>query len=129
MAKRQVVHVPSLPSHMNPIPTCVTLGDLILPSVISGRDPSAPSMAKEPEAQIAQAFVNLKNVVEAAGGSTDTIGKVVVYLKDFKHREIVNREWVKMFADENNRPARHVMKADLQGDTLIQMDVIAAKSG
>ncbi len=40
MAKRSVVKVPGMAGHRNPIPTCVTLGDLILPSVISGHDPS-----------------------------------------------------------------------------------------
>ena len=68
----------------------------------------------------------MKNIIEAAGGTTDNIGKVIVYLKDFRHREFVNKEWSEMFPDEYNRPARHVIKADLQGDTFIQLDVIAA---
>jgi hypothetical protein len=47
-------------------------------------------------------------------------------LKDFKQRELVNEQWLKMFPDENNRPARHVMQADLQEGTFIQLDVIAS---
>lgn len=126
MAKRRVIKVPNAPRHRNPIPTCVTIGNLILPSVIGGQDPQAPEPSQDPEKQVRQAFINMKNIIEAAGGTTDNIGKVIVYLKDFRHREFVNREWLTMFPDENNRPARHVIKADLQGDAFIQLDVIAA---
>ena len=117
--------VPGIAGHRNPIPTCVTIGDLILPSVISGHAPAGQEGATDAAGQIAQAFTNMKNIVEAAGGSVAGIGKVIVYLKDFSHREIVNKHWIAMFPDENDRPARHVMKADLQGNTWIQVDVIA----
>jgi len=126
MAKRKAISLPGHPKHRNPIPIGVTLGNLILPSVIGGQDPRNPGAALEPERQIEQAFINMKEIIEAAGGTTDSIGKIVVYLKDFRHREFVNKEWLKMFPDEDNRPARHVMQADLQGNTAIQMDVIAA---
>ena len=122
MAKRKVIKAENLGSHHNPIPIGVVLGNLVLPSVIGAQGPNG--ISDDPEEQIHQAFENMKNVMEAAGGTTDNIGKVIVYLKDFKHREIVNKEWVKMFGDEDNRPARHVMKADVQGKTVIQLDVI-----
>jgi enamine deaminase RidA (YjgF/YER057c/UK114 family) len=123
MAKRKVVVLPDRDGGRgNPIPACVVLGNLILPSVIQGN----PRISKDPEKQVHEAFKKMKDVVEAAGGTTDNIGKVIVYLKDFQHRELVNKEWLKMFPNENDRPARHVMKADLQGDVLIQLDVIAA---
>jgi 2-iminobutanoate/2-iminopropanoate deaminase len=98
---------------------------MIFPSVIGGRDPKEPAMSEDPNKQVPQAFINMKNIIEAAGGTTEDIAKVIVYLKDFKHRELVNREWVKMFPDEDNRPARHTMRHDLQGKNLIQLDVIA----
>jgi 2-iminobutanoate/2-iminopropanoate deaminase len=122
MARRKVIQYEGQSGgHRNPIPTCVTLGDLILPSVIGGQGTADPRKAIE------QAFTNMQRIVEGAGGSLDGIGKINVYLKDFEHREIVNEFWVKMFPDENDRPARHVMAADLSGDTVIQMDVIASK--
>ena len=126
MAKRKMIKVPNHPRHRNPIPHGVILGNLILPSVIGGQDPERPDVTLEPEKQVAQAFVNMKKIVEAAGGTTDNIGKIIVYLKNFQHRELVNEEWLKMFPDENNRPARHVLQGELQGNTAIQLDVIAA---
>ena len=122
MARRKVIQYEGQSGgHRNPIPTCVVLGDLILPSVIGGQGTSDPRKA------IGQAFTNMQRIIEGAGGSLDGIGKINVYLKNFEHREIVNEFWVKMFPDENDRPARHVMAADLAGDTVIQMDVIASK--
>jgi 2-iminobutanoate/2-iminopropanoate deaminase len=126
MVKREVIKVTNAPKHgENPIPICVRMGNTIFPSVIGGRDPKEPAMSDDPNKQVPQAFINMKNIIEAADGTTDSIAKVIVYLKDFKHRELVNQEWVKMFPDENNRPARHTMQADLHGKNLIQLDVMA----
>lgn len=122
MASRKVIKAENLPQHRNPIPAGVVIGNLILPSVIGGHGPNG--ISEDPEEQIRQAFQNMKQFMEAAGGTTDNIGKVTVYLKDFAHRELVNKEWIKMFGDEENRPARHVMKADVQGKTVIQLDVV-----
>ena len=70
----------------------------------------------------------MKTIIEAVGGNTDNVAKVIVYLKDFKHRELVNKEWVAMFPNEDNRPARHTMtSSDLRGKTLIQLDVTATQ--
>ncbi len=126
MVKREVVKVTNAPKHgENPIPICVKMGNMIFPSVIGGRDPKESAMSDDPNKQVPQAFLNMKNIIEAAGGTTDSIAKVIVYLKDFKHRELVNKEWVKMFPNEDNRPARHTMQHDLAGKNFIQLDVIA----
>jgi enamine deaminase RidA (YjgF/YER057c/UK114 family) len=63
--------------------------------------------------------------MEEAGGTTEDIAKMTVHLKDMKYREFVNNEWHKMFPDENNRPVRHAMKADLGGSNIIQIEMIA----
>ena len=122
MARRNMIKSDKLGSHNNPIPTGVVIGNVILPSVISGAGPDG--ISDDPEEQIRQAFENLRNVMEAAGGSTDNVGKVIFYLKDFSHRALVNNEWIAMFPNEDDRPARHVMQIDVQGKTIIQMDVI-----
>jgi enamine deaminase RidA (YjgF/YER057c/UK114 family) len=45
--------------------------------------------------------------MEAAGGSTDDIVKMNVWLKDPTERELLNKHWLAMFPDEHARPARH----------------------
>jgi 2-iminobutanoate/2-iminopropanoate deaminase len=126
MPVRKTVHVVSDKDHRNPIPTCVTLGNLILPSVISGISGLPDGVTLTPEEEIERGFQRMKEIVEAAGGSVDSIGKITVYLKNFADREFVNKSWLKMFPDENNRPARHVIPLPLPGRVVMQLDVIAS---
>ena len=63
--------------------------------------------------------------METAGGTTDNIAHMKVYLKDEKYREAVNKAWEKMFPDEHDRPARHALKVELRGDMLFQIEVVA----
>lgn len=126
MADRKIVSIANEPGHRNPIPSCVKLGNLILPSVISGRSGLPDGASLSPEEEIERAFQRMKTIVQAAGGSLNGIGKITVYLKEFKHREFVNKSWLKMFPDESNRPARHVIPLDLPGKAIVQLDVIAS---
>ncbi len=127
MVERKNVHIENEVGHNNPIPTCVTLGNLILPSVISGISGLPDGVTQTPEEEIERSFQRMKTIVEAAGGSLNGIGKITVYLREFTHRKFVNKSWLKMFPDEDNRPARHVIPLELPGWVVIQLDVIASK--
>jgi hypothetical protein len=50
---------------------------------------------------------------------------MTIYVKDPAYRENVNREWLKMFPDEHDRPARHTLTWDLQRGMLVQCELIA----
>ena len=63
--------------------------------------------------------------MERAGGTTDNIGRMTVYLKEERYRESINKEWLKMFPDESDRPARHAIRADVRGEMLFQIELIA----
>ena len=126
MAKRQVVEVPGLKLHgAQPIPPAVKIGNMVFTGGIAGQDPQTNKVPDELERQVVLAFENMRRIVEAAGGSTDDIGRVDVYLKDMGTRELVNREWLKMFPDESNRPCRHTTRLDLPGNYAIQLQMIA----
>ena len=128
MTVRKTVHIEDDKGHRNPIPTCVTLGNLILPSVISGISGLPEGAKLTPAEEIERGFQRMKAIVEAAGGSVDTIGKITVYLRDFSDRKYVNESWLKMFPSDDSRPARHVipMPSELPGRAVMQLDVIAA---
>jgi 2-iminobutanoate/2-iminopropanoate deaminase len=123
--KRQSFKVAGIVHGANPIPSGARVGNLLFSGGISGQDPASNTIPPEIEKQAELAFQNLRRLLEAAGGSTDDIGLVTVFLKDLSHREHVNREWLKLFPDDDNRPARHTLKAELQGNTLLQLQVIA----
>jgi len=92
---------------------------------IAGIDPATGKVAPSLEAQCAFMFQHLKTIVEAAGGTTDDIIKLTVWMTDRAQREALNAEWLKMFPDEHARPARHTMAVALDGGMLIQCDFTA----
>lgn len=125
MAKRQVISGEGIPSHPQPFPTAVRVGNMIFSSAVGGHDPATRKASDSKEDQIAQAFANVRKILETGGGTPGDIGKIVVYLKDKKDRELVNAEWVKMFPNENDRPVRHTIESDLPGNLVIQLEFIA----
>jgi enamine deaminase RidA (YjgF/YER057c/UK114 family) len=52
-------------------------------------------------------FANIRRIIEAAGGTTENILQVTVWLRDISNREHVNKEWVAMFPTPESRPVRH----------------------
>lgn len=124
MAKRQVVEFPGIPRHKQPISTCVKIGNMVFTSAINGSDPATQTIAPEPEKQIALAFQNMKKIVEAAGGTQENIALVTVFLKDRQMRDLVNKEWLKLFTGDNP-PCRHVLRWDLEGSMVIQLEMVA----
>jgi 2-iminobutanoate/2-iminopropanoate deaminase len=75
--------------------------------------------------QCANMFTHIRSIVESAGGTTEDIIKMTVWMKDPSQRDVLNAEWLKMFPDEKNRPARHTMQAAGSGSSLIQCDITA----
>ena len=123
--KRQVVHVPGVPRHKNPIPNAVKLGNMIFSSSIGGYDPKTGEVPKDPVTQVANAFVNVLLTMEAAGASTDDIGRILFYVHDMSTRELLNKEWLKMFPDEENRPVRKVLVSEIPKELVVQIEVTA----
>ena len=67
----------------------------------------------------------LEQVVVACGQLLDNIGKIVVFMGDRENRKFVNPVWLEMFPDEDNRPVRHTVPANLPPGYLIQIEFIA----
>lgn len=86
-----------------------------------GVDPVTGALAEGAEAQIAQAFANLRGIVEAARGSLDDVAQVLVTLTDRANRPLVNAVWAELFPDPSSRPARNTSERDLPGGSLCQL--------
>ena len=79
-------------------------------------DPTTGKIPPDLESQVRNVFSNVRRIIEAAGGTTDDILKLNVWMKDKSQRALVNEEWLKMFPDEHSRPARHsLLNPDLPG--------------
>jgi 2-iminobutanoate/2-iminopropanoate deaminase len=124
MAKRKSIHIGGM-EHGAPIPNGAVIGNLVFSSAISGKDAKTGVLSDDPVKQADAMFRNLRLFMEKAGGTTDDIAHVKVYLKDEKYRDAVNQSWVEMFPDEHDRPARHALKVELRGNLLFQIEVVA----
>ena len=124
MANRKSLHIKGM-EHGAPIPNGVVIGNMIFSSAISGKDAKSGVLSPDPDEQAAAMFRNLSLFMESAGGAPDNIAHMKVYLKEENLRDSVNKAWLKMFPDEHDRPARHAIKAELRGDVLFQIEVIA----
>lgn len=124
MPKRQSIYVDAF-GHKNPIPAACRIGDMLMSGIVYGLDPATGQVAPTLDAQCALMFEHIRTIVEAGGGTTDDILKITVWLQDRSQREPVNREWLKMFPDAANRPARQAMQAELTGGMLVQCDFVA----
>ena len=124
MTKRKSVEIEGM-EHGAPIPNGAVLGNFIFSSAISGKDPKNGVLPSDPDEQAEVLFRNLRTFMEKAGGTPDNIGHMTVFLKEEKYRDSINKAWLKMFPNEHDRPARHAVKADLRGQVLFQVEVIA----
>jgi len=58
--------------------------------------------------------------------TTKNVGTIKVYMKDRSQRDAVNRPWLEMFPDENDRPARHAIEYDaFPPGVLVQLEIVA----
>ena len=124
MARRVSIHLPGV-SHAAPIPMGAKVGNVVYSSAISGHDAATDSMPDDPAKQAEALFKNIRTFMEVAGGTTDDIVKMDVLLKDDNLRDAINTEWLKMFPDEDNRPARHAQQVPLRGRFLFQVELVA----
>ena len=124
MAKRTVIEIPGL-SHAVPIPNGAKIGNLIFSSAISGKNTETGKLPADPDEQAEVLFRNIRKFMELSGGTPENIGHMTVFLREEKYRDAINKAWLKMFPDEHNRPARHAVKADLRGEVLFQVELIA----
>ena len=123
--KGRSIHVEGV-QHGAPIPMGARVGNMISSSGIIGADPSTGDVPADLESQCVFAFANMKTLVENAGGKVQNIGSIKVYMKDRSQREAVNRPWLEMFPDEDDRPARHAIQYDaFPPGVLVQLEVIA----
>ncbi|HUG21204.1 RidA family protein [Piscinibacter sp.] len=118
------VDVPGL-AHNAPIPVAARVGPLLCSSAIAGKDPSTGQLPADSGIQVRLAFANMQRVLATAGASPADVAKLSVTLSDDSAREAVNAEWLALFPDPADRPARHVVVHALQHGLALQLEFIA----
>ena len=124
MANRKSIEIDGF-AHKNPIPAACRLGNMLMTGIITGTDSATGKLAATLEEQCANIFQHVRAIMAGAGGSTDNIVKMNVWMADRSKRDVLNAEWVKMFPDADSRPARHTSQTALEGGQLIVCDITA----
>ena len=112
-------------SHKAPIPAAARVGPILCTSAVSGKDPVTGELPADIASQARNTFANLRAVLAAGGASMDDVVKFSVTITDNAVREAVNAEWLAAFPDPHDRPARHIVVADLQHGMRLQIEALA----
>ena len=129
MNRRKSVEIAGVTHGATPIPQGAVVDRFVFSSAIAGMDPETGKIPEDPEKQVELVFQNVRRFMQAAGGKSEDIGRMNVYLQDERYRDLVNREWVKMFPDAGSRPARYAQVTNLREGALVQIEITAVLSG
>jgi 2-iminobutanoate/2-iminopropanoate deaminase len=108
-------------AHSNPIPAVSRVGPLVVSSVIVGRDPGESTVPESIEAQLANLFHHVGEMLHAAGADWQHVVRMNFYLPSLELRKELNDPWIAHFPDPASRPARHTQV----GGTTAQCDFMA----
>ncbi|HEY0521357.1 MAG TPA: Rid family hydrolase [Ilumatobacteraceae bacterium] len=103
---RQSIEITSF-THVNPIPAASRIGPLLMSSVIAPRDPGEATVPDAAEAQYANLFHHIGEILEASGAQWRHVARITFFVPDAAFRDACNPIWVEHFPDEEARPARH----------------------
>ena len=121
------INVPGA-SHKAPIPAAARVGHILCTSAVSGKDPVSGELPADIESQARNTFANLRAVLAAGGASLNDVVKFSVTIKSDAVRDAINAEWNAAFPDPHDRPARHIVVADLQHGMQLQIEAMAVIS-
>ena len=117
------IHTSQAPAAIGPYSQAVRAGETVYLSGQIGLDPTSGRLVEGIDAQIERVFLNLRAVVDAAGGSFDHVVRVTVYLTDLAHFSKVNDVMARHFSEPY--PARAAVGvASLPRDALVEIDAI-----
>jgi 2-iminobutanoate/2-iminopropanoate deaminase len=112
-------------AHNAPVPVAARVGNLLCSSAIAGKDAATGELPADGATQAKNAFANLRRVLEAGGATLADVAKLSITVKDNSVREAINAEWLALFPDPHDRPARHIVVHELQHGMALQLEFIA----
>ena len=124
MTGKQIIHTKKAPQAIGTYSQGVRVGDTVY---ISGQIPLDPAtmqlISGDIEAEIRQAFENLRAVAEGAGATLAQAAKVTVFLTDLAHFAKVNEIMAQYFTEPY--PARAAIGvAQLPRDAAVEVDAV-----
>jgi enamine deaminase RidA (YjgF/YER057c/UK114 family) len=101
----------------------VRAGDFVFVAGMRGIDPATNTLVDGDEVRVRQAFVNMKTIVESAGGSLRDAVRLVVYVTDMgRHRPIVNNIQEEFWGGGPYPPRSIVEVSRLNQDDIVEVE-------
>lgn len=117
------VKTTNAPAAIGPYSQAIICGSMLF---TSGQIPINPATGEIPEgveAQARQALTNVKNLIEAAGGSMDKVVKTGVFIKNMDDFSKINEIYAEFFTEPY--PARSCVEvARLPKDVLLEIETV-----
>lgn len=124
MSKQQSYYTATY-GHINPIPAVCKIGNIAASGIITGKDQDSNILPPTLTEQCKHMFINLQNILAEIGINKHQVIKLNVWMVDRSNREILNKEWRKLYPNKNERPVRQTMQHSLTNGKLIQCDFLA----
>jgi 2-iminobutanoate/2-iminopropanoate deaminase len=101
----------------------VRAGDFVFVAGMRGIDPATNKLIDGDEARIRQAFLNMKTVAAAAGGSLRGTVRLVVYVTDMdRYRPLVNKIQEEIWGGGPYPPRTIVEVSRLNQDDIVEVE-------
>jgi 2-iminobutanoate/2-iminopropanoate deaminase len=104
--------------------TCLVPLGVQVDGLLIAQGLSAPGL-EGLEAQARACLEGMRELVERAGASLDSVGRAVCYVEDASQRDAVYALWDEMFPDLADRPAFKVLTGPLPQGFRVRLDVLA----
>ena len=126
MNKKTIVATPNAPSAIGPYSQAIRSGDFLFVSGQIAIDPSTGKLVEDTtiQAQTRRVLENMLAIVGAAGGSSDSVVRTTVFLRDMNDFAEMNAIYAEFF--KSAPPARSTIQAArLPRDVAVEIDCIA----
>jgi len=121
--KIEVIDTDRAARSSSPLSQAIKVGKTIYISGQLGKNPTTGELASTIEEQTKNALLNIKIIIEEAGGNINDIVKTTIFLKNLDHVSIVNKIYREYFSD--TKPARSCIEISrLAGGALIEIEAI-----
>jgi 2-iminobutanoate/2-iminopropanoate deaminase len=101
----------------------VRAGDFVFVAGMRGIDPATNKLVEGDEARIRRAFLNMKTIVEDAGGGLRDAVRLVVYVTDMdRHRPLVNKIQEEFWGGGPYPPRTIVEVSRLNQDDIVEVE-------
>ena len=121
---KNVIETDKAPAAIGPYSQAIRVGNLVYTSGVIPVDPATGAIAEGSAAQAEQAFMNLTNLLEAAGTDASKVVKTTVFIKEMNDFGAINEVYAKYFPEPY--PARSCVEvARLPKDVMLEIECIA----